>query len=127
MKPVLVAEASEPRVAAAGTLGLDIELGRQASSNSAAGTARQRDIADSAARVLIIALVSFMAVRLGADFLNTGRLTGLLLLASEALVVVLTVFRRAPATVDRSIRARVLTTLSILGPPLVRPASVAPI
>ncbi len=127
MKPVLVAEATEPRVAAAGGLGLDIDLGRQAASGPAAGTARQRDIADSAARVVIIALFSFMAVRLGADFLNTGRLTGLLLLASEALVVVLTVFRRAPATVDRSMRARVLTTLSILGPPLVRPASVAPI
>ena len=43
-----------------------------------------------------------MAVRIGADFLETGRLTGLLLLASEALVVVLTVFRRAPVAVDRS-------------------------
>ena len=127
MKPVLVVEATEPRVAAAGTLGLDIDLGHQASSSPAAERGRQRDLADSAARVLIITLFSFMAVRLGLDFLNTGRLTGLLLLASEALVVVLTVFRRAPATVDRSIRARVLTTLSILGPPLVRPASVAPI
>ena len=63
-----------------------------------------------------------MAVRIGADFLATGRLTGLLLLASEALVVVLTVFRRAPAVVDRSVRARVLTALSLLGPPLLQPA-----
>ena len=74
------------------------------------------------ARILVIALFSFMAVRIGADFLATGRLTGLLLLASEALVVMLTVFRRAPAAVDRSMRARVLTTLSLLGPPLVRPS-----
>ena len=35
-----------------------------------------------------------MAIRIGSDFLATGRLTGLLLLASETLVVVLTVLRR---------------------------------
>ena len=58
----------------------------------------------------IVALFTFMAVRLGADFLQTGRFTGLLLLASEALVVVLTVFRRPTGIVDRSLRARVLTT-----------------
>ena len=92
-----------------------------------AAAIRQRDLADSGARILVITLFSFMAVRLGADFLATGRLTGLLLLASEALVVVLTVLRRAPAAVDRSMRARVLTTLSLLGPPLVRPSAIAPI
>jgi protein-S-isoprenylcysteine O-methyltransferase Ste14 len=124
MKPVLVADVSESRVTAAGALGLDIDLGRQPAPATAA---RQRDVADSVARVLLVALFSFMAVRLGADFLQTGRLTGLLLLASEALVVVFTVLRRAPAVVDRSMRARVLTTLSLLGPPLVRPSSVAPI
>ena len=36
-----------------------------------------------------------MAVRLAADFRATGHVTGLLLLASEALVVVLTMFRRS--------------------------------
>jgi hypothetical protein len=56
-----------------------------------------------------------LAVRLGVDFPETGRLTGLLLLASEALVVVLTVFRRAPIFVDRSLRARGLTMVSLLG------------
>lgn len=121
MKSVLVADGAEPQVAA-GTLGLDINLGRQP-----APVVHQRDAADSMARILIIALFSFMAVRLGADFLETGRLTGLLLLASEALVVVFTVLRRAPAAVDRSMRARVLTTMSLLGPPLVRPSSVDPI
>jgi protein-S-isoprenylcysteine O-methyltransferase Ste14 len=125
MKPVLVADASEPRVTAGGALGLDIDLVRQPA--PAAPDARPRDVADSVARVLLVALFSFMAVRLGADFLQTGRITGLLLLASEALVVVFTVLRRAPAVVDRSMRARVLTTLSLLGPPLVRPSSVAPI
>ena len=85
----------------------------------------KRDFADLAARAIIVALFTFMAVRIGTDFFATGRLTGLLLLASEALVVVLTVFRRAPSVVDRSLRARALTTLSMLGPLLVRPAAVA--
>lgn len=80
--------------------------------------------ADFAARVVTVALFTFMAARIGIDFLATGRITGLLLLASEALVVILTVFRRASATVDRSWRARVLTTLSMLGPPAVHPAAV---
>ena len=53
--------------------------------------------------------------------------TGLLLLASEALVVVLTMLRRAPATVDRSTHARILTALSMAGPPLVQPGTVAPL
>ena len=44
----------------------------------------------SRARVVIIALFSLMAMRIGSDFVATGRVTGLLLLASEALVVVLT-------------------------------------
>ena len=57
---------------------------------------RQRDLADLAARLMIGTLVTLMAIRIGADFLATGRLTGLLLLASETLVVVFTVFRRAP-------------------------------
>ena len=83
-----------------------------------------RDVADTAARAAVIALFTVMAVRLGLDYMQTGRLTGLLLLASEALVVVLTVFRRAPASVDRSIEARVLTAISMVGPPLVKPTGI---
>jgi protein-S-isoprenylcysteine O-methyltransferase Ste14 len=126
MKSVLVADSAKPPVSAAGAIGLGIDLGNQAMSLPNAAAA-ERDIADRIARAVIIVLFSFMAVRLGADFLATGRLTGLLLLASEALVVVLTLFRRAPAAVDRSMRARVLTTMSLLGPPLVRPAALAPL
>jgi len=66
-----------------------------------------------------------MAVRLAADFRATGHITGLLLLASEALVVVLTMFRRSAGAVDRSVQARVLTAFSMFGPPLVKPASFA--
>lgn len=124
MKTVAVAEAPEPRVAAAtAVLSLDVPQAQAGVAPSPA--ARRRDLADSSARLVIIVLFSFMAVRIGAHFLETGRLTGLLLLASEAIVVVLTVFRRAPVIVDRSIRARSLTTLAMIGPPLVAPAAMA--
>jgi hypothetical protein len=49
---------------------------------------------DITARIVIVALFTVMVVRLGSDFMRTGRLAGLLLLASEGLVVILTVFRR---------------------------------
>ncbi|HSC28286.1 MAG TPA: methyltransferase [Vicinamibacterales bacterium] len=83
--------------------------------------AARADLADRAARFLLVGLFTFLAVNIGRDFLQTARLTGLLLLASEALVVVFTAFRRAPMIVDRSLRARLLTGLSIAGPMLVRP------
>jgi protein-S-isoprenylcysteine O-methyltransferase Ste14 len=83
------------------------------------------DIADLSARLIIVVLFTLMAIRIGSDFLATGRLTGLLLLASETLVVALTVMRRSTADVDRSYRARLLTALSILGPALVQPAMIA--
>jgi protein-S-isoprenylcysteine O-methyltransferase Ste14 len=101
-----------------------IELGAE---QAAAPVARRRDPADLVARVVIVALFTFMAVNIGFDFARTGRPTGLMMLASEALVVVLTVFRRAPAIVDRSVRARVLTAISVVGPPLVRPATLTPL
>ena len=87
----------------------------------------RRDLLGLAGKVAIVALFTMMAVRLGMDFLETGRVTGLLLLASEALVVVLTVFRRDALAIDRSLRARVLTAIALMGPPLVRPAHVAPL
>ena len=82
-------------------------------------------VTDLVARAVIVVLFSMMAIRFGTDFLSTGRMTGLLLLVSETLVVVLTVMRRSAVTVDRSTRARLLTTLSVLGPPLLQPADVA--
>jgi protein-S-isoprenylcysteine O-methyltransferase Ste14 len=119
MKTVAVAEAAEPLVSASRGIALP--------QPQAGAVVRQRDYADSAARIIIVALFSFMAIRIGENFLETGRLTGLLLLASEALVVVLTAFRRAPLVVDRSVRARMLTTLAMMGPPLVAPAKVTPL
>jgi protein-S-isoprenylcysteine O-methyltransferase Ste14 len=81
-------------------------------------------LGDILARAVIVVLFTIMAVRLGSDFLNTGRVTGLLLLASEALVVILTVLRRPAGIVDRSTRARVLMVVSLIGPALVTPASI---
>lgn len=84
-------------------------------------------LSDIVSRAAIIVMFSFMAVRFGGDFLQTGRVTNLLLLISEMLVVALTVLRRTAASVDRSVRARLLTTLSLLGTPLVKPSQVAPL
>ena len=79
------------------------------------------------ARVCVIILFTLMSVNLLVNFLNTGRVTGLMLLASEALVVVLTVVRRRARLVDRSFAAALTTTLSVAGPPMLRAAEISPI
>jgi protein-S-isoprenylcysteine O-methyltransferase Ste14 len=112
---------ASPAFAAARTMDLVVDAGRTVP----AGVPARVDLADLGARMIVVALFSLMAMRIGADFLETGRFTGLLLLASETLVVVFTVIRRSAAAVDRSLRARILTTMSMMGPPLVRPAVVA--
>ncbi len=84
-----------------------------------------RFVADLAARAAIIVLFSMMAIRFAADFMQTGRVTGLFLLMSETLVVVLTLVRRSAAAIDRSVRARLLTAISIMGPPLLVPGAAA--
>jgi len=72
------------------------------------------------ARACIGVLFTLLSINLLANFLQTGRVTGLLLLASEALVVVLTVVRRRARIVDRSVGAAVTTTVSLAWPPLLR-------
>jgi protein-S-isoprenylcysteine O-methyltransferase Ste14 len=81
-------------------------------------------LADALAKVLVVTLFSAMAVRLAEDFLVTGHLTGMLLLASESLVVALTLVRRAAGVVDRSWPARLLTGFSTFGSSLVTPLAV---
>ena len=96
-------------------------------SSARAGRFARADVerlTDLLSRAVVVCLFSMMAIRFGADFVKTGRMTGLLLLVSEMLVVVLTVMRRSAAAVDRSMRARVLTTVSMLGPSFLKPASV---
>jgi protein-S-isoprenylcysteine O-methyltransferase Ste14 len=84
----------------------------------------RRDIGDLASKIVIVALFSSMAIRLAQDCARTGHATGLLLLASEALVVALTIVRRSAESVDRSWVARIITTFSTFGPPLVKPNSL---
>jgi protein-S-isoprenylcysteine O-methyltransferase Ste14 len=81
------------------------------------------DLTDLAARFAIGSLFLTLAIRLGVDYVETGRVTGLLLLTSELLVVVLTIARRPATFVDRSLDVRLVTTMSILGPPLLRPSA----
>ena len=76
-----------------------------------------------AAKVCILTLFSGMAMRLAQDAAETGHITGILMLVNEALVVALTLVRRTAGVVDRSWQARLLTTISMVGPPLVRPAA----
>ena len=72
-------------------------------------------------RAVVAGLFLTLAFRIGVDFVRTLRITGLLLLASESLVVLLTVVRRRAVVVDRSWNARVITVISLVGPPLLRP------
>ena len=87
--------------------------------------ARLFDPIEFSARLATGIVFTLFAIRIGTDYMTTGRMTGLLLLASESLVVVLTIARRSAGIVDRSWWTRVLTTMSMAGPPLVYPAHVA--
>jgi hypothetical protein len=89
----------------------------------AMGAHQRERMLDFGARAAVAALFTLLAGRIGADFLATRRFTGLLLLSSELLVIVLTVIRRRAVAVDRSVCGRLLTALSIAGPPLVAPSA----
>jgi protein-S-isoprenylcysteine O-methyltransferase Ste14 len=84
-------------------------------------------LSDLLARATIVSLFTLLSVNILADFMRTGRVTGLLLLAGESLVVVLTIARRRARVVDRSAVAAIMTTVSLIGPPLVRAGDTAPL
>jgi len=84
-------------------------------------------VRDLGARAMVGALFALLSISLLDDFMRTGRVTGLLLLVSEALVVVLIVIRRRTGRVDRSAAAAFVTALSLAGPPLLRPAHLTPL
>jgi len=86
-----------------------------------AGDAHRERLAELGARAGISALFVLLAVSIGREFAATGHLTGLLLLVSEALVVLLTVLRRRASIVDRTWAARMIATISIVGVPFIRP------
>ena len=77
-------------------------------------------VTDLLARLIVGVLFALLSINLLTDFAQTHRVTGLWLLCSESLVVVLTVLRRRTRIVDRSPLTAVFTTLSLLGPALLR-------
>jgi protein-S-isoprenylcysteine O-methyltransferase Ste14 len=80
-------------------------------------------LTDLGSRAMIVILFTLLSINLLSDFMRTGHVTGLLLLASESLVVVLTVIRRPARLVDSSFNAALMTTVSLAGPPLLRASS----
>ncbi len=79
------------------------------------------DARDLFARVALTSLCLALAVRFFQDFSRTGRVTGLMLVACEALVVVVTVTRRPATGVDRRWSSRTVAVLSAAGPMLSMP------
>jgi protein-S-isoprenylcysteine O-methyltransferase Ste14 len=83
----------------------------------------RRATADLLSRAAVGVLFTFLSINVLQDFIHTGRVTGLLLLASECLVVVLTIVRRPAQLVDRSLWAGMVTAISLVGPPLLWPSA----
>ena len=75
---------------------------------------------DLPARAVVCVLFTTLSVNLFREWARTGHVTGLLLLASELLVVVFTVIRRRACIVDRSTLAAIVTGITLVGPPLLR-------
>jgi protein-S-isoprenylcysteine O-methyltransferase Ste14 len=84
------------------------------------GSDRERT-AEFLSRLFIALLYAQLSVRLFGDFVRTQHLTALLLLVSESLVVVFTIFRRRAQTVDRSLYTRLITAIAVVGPALLHP------
>ena len=84
-------------------------------------------LTDALARLCVGVLWVLLTTSLVNEAVRTGHLTGVLLAGSEALVVVLTIVRRRTQIVDRSPMAAVLTVVSLVGPPLVRPTAATPL
>jgi protein-S-isoprenylcysteine O-methyltransferase Ste14 len=85
---------------------------------------RQTGIADFAAKATVVLLFALLSMNLLQDFLRTRHVTGLLLLTSESLVVIITIARRRAATVDYSPTAATVTGVSVAGPWMLRTADV---
>ena len=77
-------------------------------------------LGDLLSRTFVGVLFVLLSMNIWHDYVRTGRFTGLLLLAAESLVVVLMIVRRRTKIVDRSLPTAVLTTISLLGPMLLR-------
>jgi len=86
---------------------------------------RKTGLPDLAARATIVVFFAMMSMNLLQEFLRTGHVTGLLLLVSESMVVVLTVARRRAAFVDSSAKAATVTMVSLSAPFMLRTADNA--
>ena len=75
---------------------------------------------DWAARGIVCVMFGALCVNILQEFARTGHITGLMLLVSESLVIVLTLARRRATLVDRSVPAAIVTLVSVAGPPLMR-------
>jgi protein-S-isoprenylcysteine O-methyltransferase Ste14 len=102
-------------------LTLPLAVRRAVSTEDARRAAARERLADFGGRAAISVWFVIFAIRIGAEFVRTGHLTGLLLLISELLVVVLTVVRRPAVLVDRGWMTRAIATASIVGIPLLHP------
>lgn len=80
-----------------------------------------------AARLFVATLFGLLLVNVVSEFARTRHVTGLLLVASEALVVVLTIVRRPASAVDRSPLTAFVTLVSVVGPPMLRPTDTVPL
>ena len=88
----------------------------------AGGRSRVVDgVADLCSRIGVAGLFLMLSWQLGGDFVRSGRPTDLLLLVGEALVVILTCFRRRARVVDQRAMARIVTLASMASPLLLRP------
>src|SRR5437868_7881485 len=72
------------------------------------------------ARIIVALMFGALCVSILQEFMRTGHLTGMLLLVSESLVIVLTLARRPASRIDRSIPAAIVTVVSVAGPPLLQ-------
>ena len=86
-----------------------------------------RMLTDLMSRAMIVVLFTIFSMNLFGDFMRSGHVTSLLVLAGESLVVILTIFRRKAQLVDRSVAAAVITTVSVAGPPLLRVSDATPL
>ena len=84
------------------------------------GYTTRQTATDWAARAIVCVMFGALCVNIFQEFARTGHITGLMLLASESLVIVLTLTRRRATRVDRSIPASIVTFVSVAGPPLLR-------
>ena len=76
---------------------------------------------DVGGRVATAAMFSWFAYQIGLNTVETGRLSGLVYLSNELLVVILVVSRRFAHEVDRTAFARIAAMTGTLGPLLARP------